>query len=946
MTIEQLLSPAVMDWSVENKHLSKEQLVNEFKKWSEKNIDLINESVKDNIDEINECINQGIKKTKLIMENINEDDDFDWGVDVEDIDDNSNDNSNETDFEDEDENGGGNPDTTISGKTVLTNTLKNSKSNIFNSVNSILNRLERKGISREPNSHIWGDLDVSGVKDMTALFAFSDITNADLSSWNVSGVKCMEGMFYKSTFNNNSIAKWNVEECESFLRMFTYSDFNGDLKYWKYKETVTNEKDENGKPIIIRVTPPLIGASANEEMEIIQKYWDDKYDELENKLKNTKKDNLEKKLEENKKPMKHILDYETFINEGFGDFIKKGFNKIKSLFKNVTMKFGNFITSFDKNGELIKATSPYTTLNYISEGKVKGVSAYTKVKNELLNDNVKSTADIIKNPEYYGIFDKNSIEYQNYLTMVEMVNEHYSKYGDADLLNEEVSGRLTLSKYNSGLRDVPDIDTSGLVEELEDILLNTPHDKGIESSKPYLIWGAPGIGKSSIPNSIIEAWNKDKDASNKKALLVIECGDLTIDGFSIPIPNSKKIAKYFDEHPIAATNIKDQIEEMEEVIKDIEITVSDEAIKSWLPVYEETSDKKLNKIKNQMANGWHMSTFEETEDGKFESVTYETTEGGLIIFDEFFRANTQVFKIVMQILLNRRFGSKFVLGDKWSIIACSNRPGDDQEVGQGYTATGAVVGTRFSKQFNFIPDFNEWKVWAVEKGHFDEGTLTFLQLEKDPVTGEFTNWHSIRPSEYTSGKSGWPVPRTWSELMVELHNIMVNHNYSSISEIPIKRLERNAGAAVGEELGKKYANFIQQFYSGFKPHEILNNPDYKIEDTDLTVSEMVRRISDYINVNFSKKNPPTDDQLMNLFNRLTDLVPKSQENHIRPLYVSILENYGIHEEPSELLKKFKNFLPALAKKYNLLATKNENGTKKIDTEQILKNLQDFCKGDL
>ena len=31
--------------------------------------------------------------------------------------------------------------------------------------------------------------------------------------------------------------------------------------------------------------------------------------------------------------MKHILDFETFINEGFGDFVKKGFNKIKSFFK-------------------------------------------------------------------------------------------------------------------------------------------------------------------------------------------------------------------------------------------------------------------------------------------------------------------------------------------------------------------------------------------------------------------------------------------------------------------------------------------------------------------------------------------------------------------------------------------------------------------------------------
>lgn len=65
MTIEQLLSPAVMEWSKANTHLSKEQLIEEFDKWFADNIDLINESIKDNIDEINESLERGILKAKL-----------------------------------------------------------------------------------------------------------------------------------------------------------------------------------------------------------------------------------------------------------------------------------------------------------------------------------------------------------------------------------------------------------------------------------------------------------------------------------------------------------------------------------------------------------------------------------------------------------------------------------------------------------------------------------------------------------------------------------------------------------------------------------------------------------------------------------------------------------------------------------------------------------------
>ena len=65
MTLEQLLSPAVLEWTNKHEHLPDDQLLKEFDKWIVENEDLINESVKNNIDEINEYIESGKSKSKL-----------------------------------------------------------------------------------------------------------------------------------------------------------------------------------------------------------------------------------------------------------------------------------------------------------------------------------------------------------------------------------------------------------------------------------------------------------------------------------------------------------------------------------------------------------------------------------------------------------------------------------------------------------------------------------------------------------------------------------------------------------------------------------------------------------------------------------------------------------------------------------------------------------------
>ena len=925
MTLEQLISPAVWEWTNKHKHLPDEQMINEFDKWLVENEEMINESVKNNIDLINECIETGKKNSRLLIEK-NEDDidlgnmDFDSFDDVKDKSDKpisgsiEDEHVDDTTVEPEETEA----EETISGKLILRDPdeAKVDRLNVFNAVNSVYNAMVKNKTNHETNRHIWKKMDVSNVTDMTALLAFTDIPNADLRDWDVSSVETMEGMFYKSSFNNNSICKWKVKSCVNFLRMFTFSDFNQTLSHWTTGTRKEYKLDEHGDYIPdgkggyeeedVHVALPIVGGAEDEEAEIIQNFWNSKYDEW-----NADEIKENKNMKYNKN-MKHILDFDTFINEGFGDFVKKGFNKIKSFFKNIALKLNNFVAIFDEDGKIIDATSPYTSLNYISNGEVDGVTAFTSVKNEYLNDNVQSIASIVEKPEYYGIIDKDSIEYRNYRTMVDMVNEHYSKYGEK--LNEEAE-RVGFSSEGSGIKDIMDIKSDYFKHILNQAIKNVPAYKGRNAGGAILIWGAPGIGKSTIPKSVINAWNDMN--SDKKTLLSVECGDLTVDGFSLPLPMEKTMGEYMKEHPEVKNKLSSQGYDVEskEYLQQ-KLKVSGEALKTWLPMYKLTTDNDENKKRDAIANGRLISDYD--DEGQMRTI--ETTEGGIILFDEFFRANESIFKILMQLLLNRTFNNgEYVLGSKWAIIACSNRPEDDDEVRTGFDATGAVVGTRFSKQYNFVPDFDDWKKWAIKDGHFDDATITFLMQAKDPSTGEYTNWHTVRPGEYKGGKTAWPTPRTWSKLMVELHNVMVNDGYDSIQEIPMNIIRTEAAGAVGKEMADNYVQFLSTYKTSFSPSKVLNDPKYNIPE-DMKCSEVIDRIKKHIDLKFDKDNLPSEEQIMNLFNTLERTFKASKDNYVRPLYVSLFIKFGFLENKEyrdAMLKTFPNFIKAFMKKYGL-----------------------------
>ena len=910
MTIEQLLCPAVIRWEAEfRKHLnesnismSEDEMDAEFDKWLVENEELINQSVKDNINHINETIERNRQK---FSKKLNEK--FDFGFD----DDNfaNEDDEEEPDIEEpEEEFDPEEPEVrSITGATKLVDK-KDSDYNIFSVINDFYDMVEEEHTNEMTHRSILRKLDVSDITNMTALFAFTNLPNIDLSSWNTGNVKSMEGMFYKSTFNNDTICEWDVSSCKDFKNMFLFCPFNQSLKKWTpaFVEKTFINSDGTKEKRSVRQNLPVIGGTEDETRSVAKKFRRSMFQRMRD----------EDEVVESKK-YTHVIDYDTFINEGkFRDFIHKGVEKVKSFFKTVTLKIDNIIAFFKEDGEIYPATSAYTSLNTVASGAIPGVKAYCDIDNPYLN-NVEKEASIVPEPGYYGIIDKNSVEYRNYETFKGMINEHYAKYGNTgafQMINEEDFKRVGFSAADGGVV-ARDIDSDDLREILEDLVENVPAYKGDNHGGAVFIWGAPGIGKSTIPKAIVKAWNKEKgDALHKKALMVVQCGDLTIDGFSLPIPMEKSIEDYLNERPVLKDKVASQgisLDTLEKIKKNMH-KVSAEAPKTWLPAFKMDATQEEIDVLNDIANGYLEI---KNKDGKI--VKTETTEGGILLFDEFFRANEEVFKIMMQIILNREY-SGYMLGNKWGILCCSNRPNDDEEVQKGFERTGAVVGTRMlAGAYNFIPSFDEWKKWAVSEGGFDAITLEFLKFDTDPDNGEYTNWHTIRPDEYIQrGKTAWPTPRTWSALMNELNLYKENHGYANIVDIPDTKLRRIADGIIGEDMAVRYVAFLKSHASSIAvdAKAVLEDPDYVIPSSS-QCPNVVKQIEDYVTIKYDDTDLPDVSLLMNMFNKLNSTYSGSKDNYVKRMHLNIIKHFKVMTNHKNKLA-LREYLEATNNRYN------------------------------
>ena len=151
---------------------------------------------------------------------------------------------------------------------------KDSKYNIFGVINDLYDMIEEEHTNEMSHRSILRKLDVSGITNMAALFAFTNLPNIDLSAWNTGMVRTMEGMFYKSTFNNDTICEWDVSSCKDFKNMFLFCPFNQSLKKWTpafVEKTFTNP-DGTREKRSVRQDLPVIGGTEDEKRNVAKKF--------------------------------------------------------------------------------------------------------------------------------------------------------------------------------------------------------------------------------------------------------------------------------------------------------------------------------------------------------------------------------------------------------------------------------------------------------------------------------------------------------------------------------------------------------------------------------------------------------------------------------------------------------------------------------------------------
>ena len=825
----------------------------------------------------------------------------------------------------------------IKGRYAVNNG-KDFEHNIFNVVNAWYNQCIDEDTNENEQSHpIICLLETSNVENMAALFAFANIPHLDLSGWDTSNVLNMEGMFYKSTFDNPSIEEWNVSSCINFKNMFTESRFSHDISGWISGKVLETVFDERGKP---KVEPELDSKGRETgRYRLVQRWVHAELPKIgarlvdinavknEKILKGLRKlDELDKKKEEKTMIEKrHVLTIDDFVNEGLYDRVKSGINrgieKVKEKFNSFKIKLNDFyVATFTKDGEIKDETNIYTTLNYLAKGKVKGVSAFTKIKSSLLNSNVESFAHIEKEDGFYGFIKKKSQEYKNFLKWIDIMSDPDLAFDENYKLSPVDEARVPLSASGSFLDNIPDITNVQFETMLKSILNDNPAKRGRGNTRATFIFGAPGIGKTTIPQEIIKEYNK-LNKTKKKTVVVIECGDLELGGLYLPMPEVTDMKKVLDQRPQLMQKLTDMglskatIDSFEKV----RVLKTEESPKTWLPVYKPSSDLDQNRAQNLYANSGLVSDYVWNDDfEEFEQIEEETFEGGIILFDEFLRADDELFKTIMQLVTKRETSGGYKIGTKWSIIACSNRPCDDEEVQKRFAKLAPAFGNRMSGgAFNFIPDFNSWANWARNSGYFDEDTLAFISqdsIENTEVTtivGDngkplqvktFKRWHYLDPEKFktmgSDNKMVFPSPRSWSNLMSWVHDQMDDFNFENIFEIPVGRFNNQVIATIGKEVGVQYCSYMDRIrklgLSRPKTSSLFEGP-VDIDTDVYLATEATSAVENYVRSKYkrstiAKATPEIGERFLQMAQNLHKAYGELKSNYLYTLHNNIIAN--------------------------------------------------------
>lgn len=464
--------------------------------------------------------------------------------------------------------------------------------------------------------------------------------------------------------------------------------------------------------------------------------------------------------------MRIIKSYSVFINEnlnneGLRDFGKKVISSVKGIISNAIDFLGSLKAQMagNRSNDGAAGTIPY------------GVTI------------IPSAADA----QALGLTDMPQI----------------TREDDTEVDSENVDEAVVPLDFPNPQAGIPNVGAERLLNMLNRVLK-------YKDERPLMIWGAPGIGKTSVVKLV------QKEYGGR--MIDVQLTTYAPEDFFLPEVAAAEIgASRFSRR-------------------------AGRVPQGWLPVYHESEGD----TGNAEANG---------SDGK----------GGIIFLDELSRAKEAIRNICLKLVLDREMDGGWKLGSNWTIVAASNRMEDDET---NTSEFGSALGNRF-QQVNYSPSIKDYSKFALsaktETGEnvFDPRIVSFLNWTKGQ---EF--FHKYDPN--VSGTI-FPSPRSWEAAAIAWKNLKRNAADSGTQLTP-ETIENEAIApSVGKEAAQMFMGYymLSQKIDLDKMGLVYSRPndaplppktrgrdDYEIDSAYILASAIAYEYKD---------RELTDDEIANLF---------------------------------------------------------------------------------
>lgn len=610
-------------------------------------------------------------------------------------------------------------------------------------------------------------------------------------------------------------------------------------------------------------------------------------------------------------------DYIKGVNEGkVGNFLKKGVQKIKKMLSLGAKKIKNIITLFDRRGDVLPVVSLQTVADHFNGSndvkvfgseeldqdiKALGGSGCDTEEAKIDDSNTQEVDDFNGDAEKWEKYVEDEYPESNFAknlaTLVNGVNESFKQVETEDSLNEKLES--TKSVHYTGKKDGTGVENFSILtpkkfEELlkkrVDFFCNGEFNKeGMEEPGNLLIFGAPGIGKSTIPREVVMAYNKGRKNKDKIALISVNCANINPGDFLMPaFPRREEVYKYLEDNVDTLSDneyLKSMTpngkKTMKELIKQSNQLVANKAPQPWLPCYKQTGHKYLDRVLDIAANGGKMEgegsiiEIDPFTEDKIEVQNIEKTgSGGIILFDEFLRADPSIFNELMNFLLERRF-EDWKLGSKWFVVACSNRPCDDEKSAESWAQLGGAGRDRWAEIYHMDPKPEEWKEWARNRG-FDEILLKFIfdKSSDNLKDGEYTRWYRVVDKDNAGDDSHKPVtPRNWMRANGKLVNFMCENRERfkdgfSISKMTFDEVKDTLGGVFDDDFVGEIMQWLHDNCDGLDLEKILEDPTGTPMPMGDNIDEakVINMLDKQIEDKYSAKDAEdvTDEELTNI----------------------------------------------------------------------------------